>query len=322
MNKAHDCFAADFLSHYTAHKLQNGGEPVITADELNYAANDFMHSIYRGKTTAIDHFCFDDLAAIAQVWQDRATRQAPDAKAGFRVDGDRLLPTYDFHNISGNTAKVLTAHFAHAPLLVMKPTPTVRKPVTKATRVAATAAANYLTDYLAKAYIESERKVGHWPCHLTDLHHLYREDLGRHLHLRGDKKYFAKFRDAATDYLAQLITNAPDGVVRLSDQVDGTLAYNNWCHLTKGFALLDGLRPRDAQQLPVLRTRLLIRPDTVRVTEQRLRNGKDYQSHRIDLTPASIMTAQAKNKLRKLTLGEQIYAIRRAAELFTDQRER
>lgn len=323
MTKPNDYFAADFLSHYTAHKLQNGGEPVITARELNYAANNFIHSIYCGKTTAIDHLQFDDLSAVVATWQNYAKQLDPDAKAGFRVVGDALLPTYDFHHLGGKTAKVLTTYFNHAPLLCMAPTATTtHQPVTKLTHLAATAAADYVTDYLAKAYIESNCKTGHWPCHLTDLYNLYHEDLARHLHLPGDKKYFQNFRQTATEYLAQLVTTAPDGVVRMTDQVGGTLAYNNFRRLTKQFTLLDELSTPNPKQPVPLQFRLLMRPDAIRVTERRLRSGSSYQAHRIDLTPAKITIAHYPTKLRKLTLGEKIHVLRTAIKMFTPPREK
>ena len=321
MTNPNDDLAADFLSHYTAHKLQNGGDPVLTARELNYAANNFINSIYRGKNTAIDHLCFDDLAAVAGAWQDHANRLDPDAKVGFRVVGDALLPTYDFHHLGGKTAKVLTAYFNHAPLLCMAPTATAHRPVSKLARLTATAAADYVTDYLAQAYIERERQVGHWPCHLTDLRNLYHDDLARTLRLAGDKKYFRNFRQTATAYLAQLATDADDGVVRLTDQVGGTLAYNNFRRLTKQFTLLDELCLANNKPQPTLRFRLLLRPDAVNVTERRLRGRNNYQAHRIDLTPAAIKPQPAATKLRQLTLGEKIHALRNAVALFTEQRE-
>lgn len=319
MTNPNDCLAADFLSHYTAHKLQNGGEPVITARELNYAANNFINSIYCGKTAGVEHLQFDDLSAVATTWQEHANRWDSDAKAGFRVVGDALLPTYDFHHLGGKTAKVLTTYFNHAPLLCMTPTATTHRPVTNLARLNATAAADYVTDYLARAYIESERQSGHWPCHLTDLYHLYHDDLARHLHLAGDKKYFRNFRNTATDYLAQLATDAPDGVVRLTDQVGGTLAYNNFRRLTKQFTLLDNLCTANNKQQPTLQFRLLLRPDAVNVTERRLRHRNAYQAHRIDLTPACIKFQPSQTKLKKLTLGEKIHALRCAVELFSNQ---
>ncbi len=320
MLRREDDLAVEFLSQYTAHKLRNGGEPAITARELQYAAESLVNSIYgRQRTVTARNLVFDDLPLLAAEWQNRADALHHDPALGFVYRGDRLLPTYAFHDWHTKPNQTLAHFFDHAPLIVMNTASTTRRPVDTTTHVLATVAANYLTNYFAQKYIDHERQLGHWPSHLTDLHYLYQENLAKTLQLPGDKKYFRNFRTAATNALTQLILASPDGEVRLTDQVSGTLAYNNLRRLTLAYPLLDELATSDLSAANRQKCQLFIQPNAINVTEQTLLGKKQLLRHQ-NLTPARLLLSRA--KLRHLNLGERLHVLRQAVTLLTNTREK
>ncbi len=320
-----DYWATEFLSLYTAHKLQNGGLPVITAHELTATANSLINSIYR-HSPHTQQLAFDDLLWLAAAWQDRADAQHPHGELGFQLKDGNLVPTYAFRNLSDGKAKTLNAFFDRAPLLVVPSAPTPRRHVSPAVRLTAAAVGRYLTDYFAQKYITFERVNGRWPCHLTDLSNLYRDDLARRLGLAGDKKYFARFRQAASAYVAQLMAGAPDGVVQLTDQVSGTLAFNNLRRLLVDFALLDNLCTSTVDVLHPQQLQLSLHPTAISVTEKTLLNKRVITHHRA-LTPTQLAEYVVTNvnqpsKRRHLKLGDGLHALRNAVNLFTAERDK
>ena len=92
----------EFLSIYTERKLLFGGEPVITAQELQKALQAFgNHRLFRNDLAYIakmKNFRFDNLKSIGRSFQKKASYSRSWLKPCFIYKDEKLYPTYDFYN--------------------------------------------------------------------------------------------------------------------------------------------------------------------------------------------------------------------------------
>ena len=233
-NVSYENSGAGFLSVYMASKLDSGGSPEVTIEELNKAQLDFLASwpdysfeMAYGKDAdeiiKIKDLKFDSIEELACEFEAKAKKTKNSSSACFKIEGDKLIPTYEFydfqneHNALGNFLR----NYKFPKSVNTKET----KTSTENTK-AATVAAKYLTKFYAQKYIEQGATYGIWPIHMANPSSIFKKDLGSILGLKGTKKYFIDFYQHLRLGIAKMLSNA-NGQLILSNHRLGNLKYNN-----------------------------------------------------------------------------------------------
>lgn len=233
----------DFLGAYTAYKLKNGGEPVITKSELKSVLEKFTKSIfYMNNLSQIKKFEFDNIEKLAENYFKKASINCSWQKPCFKVVDGKLYPTYDFYDISGTTYGEFLAFLSDGryPTFTKHNIHKNNIEINKDYIHQAKLVAGFLTKHFAKKYIEKEIENGRWPNHMDNINFLLKKDLGSVLKLKGTKKYFLEFYNHVANAIAILLT-INDGKLMLSDKTQGDLKYNNLKRILNKFPMLDKL---------------------------------------------------------------------------------
>lgn len=240
MNDLHDD-EVSFLSCFVAAKLQSGGEPWVSSEELRQAYNDFKKSWRAGNH--IKHFNFDDLETLGQEFQKRASQDSPslEQKPYFEYKDGRLYVTYAFHDIVKDDLGAFKNFFCEYEFK-----PSINKvdieTCDKKTKSVAKATALYITKFLATSYINHQVEEKNWPKRLKDLSYIFTKDLGKTLELQGTKKYFVGFFGNTYENLLSLLKEQ-NGELVLSSIRGENLEFNNLARVISGYPKLDG--PQD-----------------------------------------------------------------------------
>ncbi|MBO4569776.1 MAG: hypothetical protein J5689_00970, partial [Clostridia bacterium] len=184
---------ACFLSIYTAEKLEKGGDPFITSEELQTVLNEFFeyrnrHSQKKQIDKELQNFNFEDLQKIVKDFQELARMSCGWLKPCFIVKDNKLIPTYDFFCVIHSRDDKFQNFLGN--YTFKKSKLTVKSNFDEATKISAKAVADYITNYYAKKYIKREINCGNWPSNMSDLSYIFKKDLGKALKLEGTKEYF------------------------------------------------------------------------------------------------------------------------------------
>lgn len=237
----YDTFAqseAEFASAYLSYKLERGGAPFASQDELLGAALAFANTHGYGECfPKLKKFMFNDFATVTTQLQDLISNENGDAKkVGVIRYGNKLLPTYDFRDIGDAASAVPFMHYlSHHEFPTPKEVNYGAK-INPQYRFNAAAGAEYLTDFLADKFAAYETEHGKGTVTTVQLNNGYANS-GQTLRAPENKAFFQGFNQVATRFLADLMTNN-DGFAQISNQAGGNLAYNNWCRLLAGFPIL------------------------------------------------------------------------------------
>ena len=226
----------DFLAIYTTEKLESGGEPIVTREELLKVIEEFSKSwFYHNNFSPILNFIFEDMERLAKKFQEKADKNRRIGPC-FVANNDFLLPTYSFYNYTYENNSRLSAFLIGKFQKDFKDTKILYSTEhnNETTKKMARLGAKYLTEYFAKKYIDSEVAEGRWPRHLTDLSFIFEKDLGKILQLKGTKEFFADFYNHLYFAIVTL-TDKYDGHLILTDQKAGDLAFNNLKRMLSGY---------------------------------------------------------------------------------------
>jgi len=232
MNYSYYNSEEEFLSAYTAAKLRNGGNPVITSKELNAVRDEFIlcDSCSTNILRHIADFNFDDLQKINEKFQKKASVNRPWQKRCFEYKNGKLFPTYafeDFTYTDYGTFVNFLQNDEHKHFIKVEPIKgNVTKPEIKTYLPDAKRVADYVTEEFAQRYINMEIEKRYWPVHMKDLSSIFQKDLGKVLELPGTKANFHKFHQYAKNSIAILLSQGKGNLI-LSDKVGGNLAFNN-----------------------------------------------------------------------------------------------
>lgn len=226
---------AAFLSKYTAKKLESGGNPIISVEELQSTIKGFESSyLFNDFYKDIKNFKFDDLEKLTADFQKKASENIPWLQPCFVIKEGKLLPTYNFFDFAeseGGLAIYLNSlNFGKASFDAKDAVGVDEK-----TKKVAGAVATYLKEVYAKKYIEQQVNFQFWPIHLQDLSNIFDKDLGKILELEGTKQFFNGFSEKAYQALAALLRQNK-GNLLMQSNVEGNLAFNNLKRVIDNYA--------------------------------------------------------------------------------------
>ena len=282
---------AGFLSVYTASKLEQGGEPEISPEELQKALRDFVSSSYYSSgISEIKKLRFKSAEKLAADFQAQASENRSWLKECFVAENGKLFPTYNFFNIveeNNCLANFLWKYKFEKPSCNQPEESKIH--CSEETKKTATAAAKYITKFYAAEYIQYEIASGYWPRNMTDISNIFKKDLASILERKGTKKYFISFYHHLRSNLAKMIENA-NGHLILSNRKTGNLAYNNLSRLLTGYENFDNMNSSGYYKTGEKKFSIVINNGTVKSNESTLtysdpyEDDDEYSNKEIELT--------------------------------------
>lgn len=271
--------AEEFLSVYMGYKLKIGGKPFVTSEELKLAVEKFSQSIYCFESTAekIKKFNFDNLEELNENFQKKASVNRSWLKPCFEYIDGKLIPTYNFFDYTGtNYGEFLGFLSNHLKASSLDETEISTIDENDVNLKNSKLIAEFLTKVFAKRYISYEIEQGRWPNHLTDVSYLLDKDLSKHLELKCNKRYFAKFYNYISFQIYEMLVRN-DGKLMLSDKVDGTLKHNNFKRIVLPFKEIENLCSAYYDNVGKSKFDILVENGTIKCDISKLVDSDPYE---------------------------------------------